>query len=72
MFINVKVFFSLCPDNAMLTQSRFILMESMLLLFALFGLLCILKFRRYHHHPYCLQWWLWLSLGAASLTCALW
>lgn len=63
--------FLLLCDNAMLTQSRFILMESMLLLFALFGLLCILKFRRYHHHPYCLQWWLWLSLGAASLTCAL-
>ncbi|XP_067002481.2 protein O-mannosyltransferase 1 [Anabrus simplex] len=63
--------FLLLCDNAMLTQSRFILMESMLLLFALFGLLCILKFRHYHTKPLCLRWWLWLSLGAASLTCAL-
>ncbi|CAG2066931.1 unnamed protein product [Timema podura] len=64
--------FLLLCDNALLTQSRFILMESMLLMFALFGLLCVLKFRHYHNRPYCLQWWSWLSLGSASLTCALW
>ncbi|XP_063234675.1 protein O-mannosyltransferase 1 isoform X2 [Bacillus rossius redtenbacheri] len=63
--------FLLLCDNALLTQSRFILMESMLLMFALFGLLCVMKFRRYHARPYCFQWWGWLSLGAASLTCAL-
>nr|CAD7394767.1 unnamed protein product [Timema cristinae] len=57
--------FLLLCDNALLTQSRFILMESMLLMFALFGLLCVLKFRHYHNRPYCLQWWGWLSLGTA-------
>lgn len=31
-------------DNALLTQSRFVLMEPMLLLFSLLGLLCLLKF----------------------------
>ncbi|XP_049830868.1 protein O-mannosyltransferase 1 isoform X1 [Schistocerca gregaria] len=63
--------FLLLCDNALLTQSRFILMESMLLLFALFGLLCILKFRHYSTAPYCVQWWLWLIMGSVSLTCAL-
>ncbi|GLG97859.1 Protein O-mannosyltransferase 1 [Gryllus bimaculatus] len=63
--------FLLLCDNAMLTQSRFILMESMLVFFALFGLLCILKFRRYHTNPFCFQWWLWLTLGSVSLTFAL-
>lgn len=58
-------------DNAILTQSRFILMESMLLFFMLFGLLCILKFRKYNDRPYTLFWWLWLIIGSASLTCAL-
>ncbi|KRT84609.1 hypothetical protein AMK59_2027 [Oryctes borbonicus] len=58
-------------DNAILTQSRFILMESMLLFFMLFGLLCILKFRKYKEKPYSLLWWLWLIIGASSLTCAL-
>nr|CAD7260474.1 unnamed protein product [Timema shepardi] len=47
--------FLLLCDNALLTQSRFILMESMLLMFALFGLLCVLKFRHYHNRPYCLH-----------------
>lgn len=58
-------------DNAVLTQSRFILMESMLLLFALFGLLALLKFRKYYENPYGLFWWLWLILASISFTCAL-
>ncbi|XP_015189217.1 PREDICTED: protein O-mannosyltransferase 1 isoform X3 [Polistes dominula] len=57
-------------DNALLTQSRFILMESILIQFSLFGLLCIIKFRKVMDQPTRLSWWLWLSLGIASLTCA--
>lgn len=57
-------------DNAILSQSRFILMESMLLFFSLFGLLCILKFRHYYHKLYSFFWWFWLSLAFVSLTCA--
>ncbi|XP_017784724.1 PREDICTED: protein O-mannosyltransferase 1 [Nicrophorus vespilloides] len=56
-------------DNAILTQSRFILMESMLLFFSLFGILCILKFRKLD--LYSLKWFTWLILAAISLTCAL-
>lgn len=58
-------------DNALLTQSRFMLMESMLLLFSFFGLLSLLKFRKYYQKPYCVYWWFWLILGSASLTSAL-
>lgn len=58
-------------DNAILTQSRFILMESMLLFFMLFGLLCILRFRKYKENPYSFYWWFWLIVGSISLTCTL-
>lgn len=58
-------------DNALLTQSRFVLMESILLYYSLFGILCILKFLHYRERPYCFQWWIWLTLASVSLTCAL-
>lgn len=64
--------FLFIADNALLTQSRFILMESILIQFSLFGLLCVLKFRRVMDKPATLGWWIWLTLGIASLTCALW
>lgn len=60
-------FFLLC-DNAFLTQSRFILMEPMLLLFSLLGLLSVLKFKKLRNHPFSLSWWLWLALAATFLT----
>lgn len=41
----IKPYFS---DNALLTQSRFILMESILIQFLLVGLLCVMKFRKVH------------------------
>lgn len=58
-------------DNAILSQSRFILMESMMLQFSLFGLLCLLKFRHHHTRPYSILWFFWLSCAFASLTCSL-
>ncbi|XP_063977275.1 protein O-mannosyltransferase 1 [Diachasmimorpha longicaudata] len=58
-------------DNAFLTQSRFILMESILIEFSLFGLFCALKFRKIMDDPMRLSWWVWLSLSISSLTCAL-
>ncbi|XP_030569577.1 protein O-mannosyltransferase 1, partial [Drosophila novamexicana] len=55
-------------DNALLTQSRFILMESMLLLASTVGIACLLRFQR------CSLGSLnWLSSGAAAalfLACA--
>lgn len=64
--------FIIILDNALLTQSRFILMESILMQFSLFGLICIMKFRKIMDQPTNLSWWLWLILGIANLTCALW
>lgn len=58
-------------DNALLAQSRFILMESILMFFGMFGLLCILKFRRLYHQPYSFQWFGCLIVGAASLGAGL-
>ncbi|KAJ8982025.1 hypothetical protein NQ317_007735 [Molorchus minor] len=58
-------------DNALLTQSRFILMESILLFFSLFGILCFLKFQKQSQKPYGFFWFFWLILGSSSLTCAL-
>uniref|UniRef100_A0A1B6EE73 Protein O-mannosyltransferase 1 n=1 Tax=Clastoptera arizonana TaxID=38151 RepID=A0A1B6EE73_9HEMI len=66
----LAAFLLLC-DNALLTQSRFILMESMLLELALFGLLCIIRFRKLQDQPFCLRWWFWLISGSISLTLAL-
>jgi len=59
-------------DNALLTQSRFILMESILMQFSLLGLLCIAKFRKVMDRPTSTSWWIWLILGMINLTCALW
>ncbi|KAJ8687182.1 hypothetical protein QAD02_022976 [Eretmocerus hayati] len=58
-------------DNAFLTQSRFILMESILMQFSLMGLLCIMKFRKVMDKPTTISWWFWLTLGVVNLTCAL-
>ncbi|XP_050453937.1 protein O-mannosyltransferase 1 [Cataglyphis hispanica] len=58
-------------DNALLTQSRFILMESILMQFSLLGLLCIVKFRKIMDRPTSTSWWIWLILGVANLTCAM-
>ncbi|CAL1300761.1 unnamed protein product [Larinioides sclopetarius] len=57
-------------ENAYLTQSRFILMESMLIWFSAFGLLAYLKFRKISR-PFSTQWWTWLITCSVSLTCAI-
>lgn len=65
-------------DNALLTQSHYMLMEPILLFFALSGVLCVLKFRALERsgdaqgHSYGLRWWFWLVSGGVCLTCTLW
>lgn len=58
-------------DNALLTQSRFILMDSILLFFSLFGILSVLKLKKYLSRPLSVFWFLWIVLASSSLTCAL-
>ena len=57
-------------DNSLLTQSRFMLMESMLLSFILSGLLCLIKFRKNYINPYSFRWWFWLTTSVVLFTCA--
>lgn len=56
-------------DNAMLTQSRFILMESMLLLFCSIGLYFLLKFQKSQFPK--ISWFVYGLAAASFLTCAL-
>lgn len=58
-------------DNALLTQSRFILMESMLVCFSLLGLLCMLKYRKSHQKFQTINSMFWLVSASVILTCCL-
>ncbi|XP_064458655.1 protein O-mannosyltransferase 1-like [Ornithodoros turicata] len=59
-------------ENSLLTQSRFILMESMLMCFFTIGLLFLLKFRKENQlRPFGPKWWLFLILASVFLACAL-
>jgi dolichyl-phosphate-mannose--protein O-mannosyl transferase len=54
------------------------LMEPILLFFALTGILCVLKFRALERsgdaqaQSYTLRWWGWLLSGGFFVTCAFW
>lgn len=58
-------------DNALLVQSRFMLMEGMLLFFMFLSLYSYLKFRNLAHRQFSVQWFFWLSLTGVSFTCNL-
>jgi len=55
-------------DTAVLAQSRFILMESIMMFFGLASLLCVLKFRKVSCSPFTKPWFLWLSLSALLMA----
>ncbi|XP_005092590.1 protein O-mannosyl-transferase 1 [Aplysia californica] len=57
-------------DNALLVQSRFMLMEGMLIFFSTLSVLAYLKFRNCHRE-FSLIWWFWLCLAGISFTCTL-
>ncbi|KAJ8300903.1 hypothetical protein KUTeg_022422, partial [Tegillarca granosa] len=58
-------------DNAMLVQSRFMLMEGMLLFFQCLAVYSFLKFRNLSHREFSVQWWFWLCLTGVAFTCTL-
>jgi len=62
--------FMILFDTAILTQSRFILMDSMMMCFGLGALLAVLKFRRVSKSPFSLRWFLWLMAAATLSTAA--
>ncbi|KAG0362241.1 Protein O-mannosyltransferase 2 [Gamsiella multidivaricata] len=59
-------FLVLC-DNAYLTISRFILLDSMLLGSTCFVVFCLVKFRNERHDPFSLDWWLWLAMTGVAI-----
>ncbi|CEG83562.1 Putative Glycosyltransferase family 39 protein (Fragment) [Rhizopus microsporus] len=63
-------------DNAYLTISRFILLDSMLLFFTCTSLYTLSVFHNLRHinpitRPFSVKWWTWLGLTGASLGCVL-
>lgn len=58
-------------DNALLVQSRFMLMEGMLIFFSCLALMAYLKFRNTAHRAFSVQWWFWLCVTGVSFTCCL-
>ncbi|KAJ3133821.1 hypothetical protein HK100_004034 [Physocladia obscura] len=58
-------------DNALITQSRLILLDSMLLLFGVTSIYAWIRFYKERQSPFSLSWWLWLSLTGVSLALTL-
>lgn len=47
-------------DNAMVTQNRLILLDSMLLIFMLATMYTYIRFRKLRHLSFTPEWWAWL------------
>ncbi|RKP15399.1 Dolichyl-phosphate-mannose-protein mannosyltransferase-domain-containing protein [Piptocephalis cylindrospora] len=47
-------------DNGLVTQSRLILLDSMLMLFMCLCLYCYIRFHRLRYQEYSVEWWAWL------------
>ncbi|XP_063430607.1 protein O-mannosyl-transferase 1-like [Mytilus trossulus] len=58
-------------DNALLVQSRFMLMEGMLLFFMCLTIYSFLKFRSLKHREFSVPWFFWLFSTGISFTCTL-
>lgn len=56
-------------DTALIAQSRFILLDSMLVMFCTFSLYSWVKFYRLRYKPFTSQWWIWLSLTGVCIAC---
>ncbi|XP_077140830.1 protein O-mannosyl-transferase 1 isoform X2 [Ranitomeya variabilis] len=58
-------------ENALVTQSRLILLESMLIFFILLAIMSYLKFHSQQQtSPFSPRWWFWLVLTGVSGFCA--
>ncbi|XP_075434832.1 protein O-mannosyl-transferase 1 isoform X3 [Ascaphus truei] len=63
--------FLLLFENALITQSRLILLESVLIFFVLLAFLSYLKFHRCQQSSPCsVRWWFWLLLTGVSCSFA--
>ncbi|KAI9281128.1 O-mannosyltransferase [Sporodiniella umbellata] len=55
-------------DNAMVTQNRLILLDSMLLFYMLLTIYTYIRFRKTRHQPFSTAWWSWLTLTGLSMA----
>merc|ERR1711971_1302365 len=55
-------------DTAILTQSRFILMESIMMFLGLAAILAVIRFRKVSGSPFTKAWFAWLSLSALLIS----
>lgn len=56
-------------DNALIAQTRLILLDSMLTFFCIFTIFSWTKFANVRHEPFSKWWWTWLSLTGVGLGC---
>jgi dolichyl-phosphate-mannose-protein mannosyltransferase len=54
-------------DNALIAQSRLILLDSMLMLFIVFSTYSWIKFYKQRHAPFQPLWWTWLTITGVGL-----
>ena len=59
-------------DTAVLAQSRFILLETMMILFSLLALYSVIRFRRFHSEPFSSNWWTWITAASFFMGAAFW
>ncbi|XP_059266479.1 protein O-mannosyl-transferase 1 isoform X1 [Mustela nigripes] len=58
-------------ENALITQARLMLLESVLIFFNLLAVLSYLKFANSQkQRPFSLRWWFWLTLTGMACSCA--
>lgn len=55
-------------DNAMVTQNRLILLDSMLVFYMLSTIYAYIRFRKLRHKSFSFQWWLWLLLTGFAMS----
>ncbi|ORX48846.1 glycosyltransferase family 39 protein, partial [Hesseltinella vesiculosa] len=58
-------------DNAMVGQSRLILLDSTLIVFMLASVFSYVRFRKLRRSSFTRQWWLWLTLTGVFLACTI-
>ncbi|KAI8991396.1 glycosyltransferase family 39 protein [Mycotypha africana] len=56
-------------DNAMVTQNRLILLDSMLVFFMLVTIYCYIRFRKLRHQSFSVSWWVWLIATGIFMAC---
>ncbi|TPX41703.1 dolichyl-phosphate-mannose---protein mannosyltransferase [Synchytrium endobioticum] len=58
-------------DNTLITQSRLILLDSMLLLSCVWCVYTWIRFYKQRHNPWTREWWTWLNMTGVALASAL-